>query len=90
LIATVYEANAGRTLPERQSIVTATKMKRSNTCRLNSTVQSDRALSKSKLSFSEDARLKIAHFAYCAGTRSAGAHENVRLMFEGERMPNRE
>jgi hypothetical protein len=48
LIATVYEANARRTLPERQGIVTATKMKRSNTCRLNSTVQSDTALSKSQ------------------------------------------
>lgn len=45
---------------------------------------------EAKVSFSEDARLRITHFAYCAGTRSAGTHESVRLMIEGERMPNRE
>jgi len=45
---------------------------------------------ESKVSFSEDARLRIAHLAYCAGTRSAGTHENVRLMIKGERMTNRE
>lgn len=45
---------------------------------------------EAKVSFSEDVRLRIAHFAYCAGTRSAGTYENVRLMIELKRMPNRE
>jgi hypothetical protein len=43
-----------------------------------------------KASFSEDVWLRIAHFTHCAVTRSAGTHENVRLMIEGERLPNRE
>jgi hypothetical protein len=45
---------------------------------------------EAKASFPEDVRLRIAHFTYCAGTRSAGTHENARLMIEGERLPNRE